>query len=334
MTTKSINVVKEYRAKEAINYSSLSALSISPQVYIARDSREVTAAFRKGSAVDCLLTTPDDFHSEFYVMNVKKMPTDMMTKYIDELFISEDHDKAYLASGYKSKPETIKAKYEEEGKEYYEARKDSRGKTILAYNEYEHIQMAVNQVKEGEFTREYFPIGSANPIGGGTIQRLYQFPIYWETKGHACKSLLDLLVIDHENKEIFPIDLKTTGKSALSFRSAFVKWKYYLQASFYTEAVNFWKNNDTDLVDYTVKNFKFIVVETEGLNPPIIYETSDADLFVGRNGGTDYKGNRIKGFVELIDDLNYHDKSGNWEFPREIHENNGVAMLDTMKVNL
>ena len=330
MTTKSINVVKEYRAKEAINYSSLSALAVSPQAYIARDDREIIPAFRKGSAVDCLLTTPDDFHSDFYVMNVSKMPSEMMMKYIDELFKTDSHEKAHLASGYKLNQERVKEKFDVEGKAYYDGLKDARGKTILSYDEYTHIQMAVNQVKEGDFTKEYFPILSANPIGGGPIQRLYQFPIYWETKGHACKSLLDLLVIDHEKKEIFPIDLKTTGKSALNFRDAFLRWKYYLQAAFYTEAVIFWKNNNSDLVNYKVNNFKFIVVETAGENPPIIYETTDNDLDIGKNGGLDQYGNTIKGFIELIDDLEYHEQSGNWDFPREVYENNGVAILDTM----
>ena len=54
MVTKSKNVVQEYRAKEAINYSSLSALATGPQAYIARDQIEEIPAFRKGSAVDCL----------------------------------------------------------------------------------------------------------------------------------------------------------------------------------------------------------------------------------------------------------------------------------------
>jgi len=325
MTTTSENVVKEYRKKEAINYSSLSALATSPQAYIARDDREIIPAFRKGSAVDCLLTTPDDFHSDFYVMNVPKMPSEMMMKYIEELFNTEDHGKAYLASGYKLKQEKIQEKFEVEGKAYYDGLKDARGKTILSYDEYTHIQMAVNQVKEGDFTSSYF-----DGNWGEDTHIMYQYPIYWEIEKHACKSLLDLLVIDHEKKEIFPIDLKTTGKSALNFRSAFMKWKYYLQASFYTDAVHFWKNNDSDLVDYTIRNFKFIVVETMGENPPVIYEATENDLKIGREGGQDQYGNHIKGYMNLVQDLEYHEKSGNWDFPREVYENNGVAILDTM----
>jgi len=272
MTTNTINIVKEYRKKEAINYSSLSALAVSPQNYIARDDIGNIPAFRKGSAVDCLLTTPDDFHIEFYVMSLKKAPSDMMVKYVEKLFETEDHGKAYLESGYKLKPEKVKEKYEAEGREYYEGLKDARGKTILSYEEYEQIQRAVNAVKDGEFTKQYFE----KPIEGMDI--LYQYPIYWETKGQACKSLLDIIVIDHKNKNIFPIDLKTTGKSVLNFRSAFMKWKYYLQASFYTDAVTFWKNNESDLIDYTVENFKFLVVETIGMNPPMLFKCSDKDL--------------------------------------------------------
>ncbi len=325
MATKSKNVVQEYREKEAINYSSLSALATSPQAYIARDDMEEIPAFRKGSAVDCLLTTPDEFYSEFYVMESDKTPSPAMLKYIEELYKTDSHEKAYIASGYKLKPEAIQAKFETEGKAYYQGLKDARGKTLLGFEEYGQVQNAVRQVKEGEFTAKYF-----QPVTSKDYQILYQFPIYWEVEGHACKSLLDLLVLDHVTKTIVPIDLKTTGKSALNFRSAFMKWKYYLQAAFYSEAVNFWKNNDTDYVDYTIKNFKFIVVETMGNNPPVIYETTNNDLDVGTNSGYDSHGNYIKGFVELINDLNYHDKNGCWDFPKEIYTNNGVAILDTM----
>ena len=333
MTTDTINIVKEYRKKEAINYSSLSALAISPQAYIARDDIGDIPAFRKGSAVDCLLTTPNDFHIEFYVMAIKKAPPPQMVKYVEKLFELGDevqagvdpHEAAYIESGYKSKPEFIREKYENEGKAYYDALKDARGKTILTYLEYEQIQRAVNSVKEGDFTKQYFGRSKAG------IDILYQYPIYWETEGHACKSLLDILVIDHKNKEIFPIDLKTTGKSVLNFGTAFIRWKYYLQAAFYTAATIFWKNNDTDLVDYSVKNFKFLVVETVGVNPPMLFKCSDRDLEVGENGGKDQFGNQIKGYKNLISDLDYHDRTGNWDFPREVYENNGIVMLDTMK---
>lgn len=325
MTTNTINTVKEYRKKEAINYSSLSALAVSPQNYIARDNIGNIPAFRKGSAVDCLLTTPDDFHIEFYVMSLKKAPSDMMVKYVEKLFETENYDQAYLESGYKLKPEKVKEKYEAEGREYYEGLKDARGKTILSYEEYEQIQRAVNAVKEGKFTKQYFEKPKAN------MDILYQFPIYWETEGQACKSLLDIIVIDHLEKKIYPIDLKTTGKSVLNFRSAFMKWKYYLQASFYTAATTFWKNNDSDLGNYDIQNFKFLVVETIGINPPMLFRCSDRDLKIGENGGVDQYGNQIKGYRNLIEDLNYHDKTGNWDFPREVYENNGVIMLDTMR---
>ena len=325
------DIVKEYRAKKAINYSSLSALATSPQAYIARDSIGSIPAFRKGSAVDCMLTTPNDFHSDFYVMNIRKTPPPLLMKYVDELFRiapqmpeEEDHDAAYVASGYKLKKESVREKFINEGVEYYNGLKDARGKTILSFDEYTQINKAVNQIKNGEFTAKYFK----KPEEG--IDIFYQFPIYWELKGQACKSLLDILVIDHKTKSIYPIDLKTTGKSVLNFRSAFMQYKYYLQASFYSGATNFWKANDTDLVDYNVKNFKFIVVETMGDNPPMIFQTTNNDLEVGEHGGTDKHGNEIKGYIELISDLNFHNSKNKWDFPKEAYDNNGVVMLNTM----
>ena len=44
--------------------------------------------------------------------------------------------------------------------------------------------------------------------------------------------------------------------------------------------------------------------------------------------------NKIKSIAKKYelskDDFWLHKQSGNWDFPREVYENNGIATLDTM----
>ena len=54
--------IDHYRKSPNFSYSSLSALSISPSLYLNRKEDVISDAFRLGSALDCLLTENDKFY--------------------------------------------------------------------------------------------------------------------------------------------------------------------------------------------------------------------------------------------------------------------------------
>jgi len=311
----------EYRKAEGINFTSLSALAVSPKHYQDMLLKEPvdTDAFIRGGAVDCLLTTPEEFKNEFYVMTAKKPESVMMVAYVEKYLETEDHGAALQASGYKRPLPT--AKWEEEGKPYYEALKASNGKRILSFDTYSKVQSVVNSFQTSEYTQKYF--NERN-----NCDLLFQKAIFWKTKGLTCKSLLDLIIIDHNKKSIIPIDIKTTGNSVYSFPASFKKWKYYLQAAFYTAAVNYWINSDPILKEYTVQPFKFLVAEMDNYNLPIVYKVSTDDLYVGTYGGEDRFGNQIRGWKQLIDELHYHSEKSNWNYPEQLIKNNGEVELN------
>ena len=43
----------------------------------------------------------------------------------------------------------------------------------------------------------------------------------------------DLLIVNHENKTILPIDLKTSSHEEWDFPKSFVQWNYQIQARLY-----------------------------------------------------------------------------------------------------
>lgn len=323
---------KEYRAHDAVNYSSLSKLDYSPKAY-KEAKQEETLAMIKGSAVDCLLTDGEDaFHSQYYVMTATKPKSEQMQLYVQSMLENDNRDMAQTMSGYKTT--VTDAKWEKEGQPYYDAIKVSSGKSILDYETYAQIKAVVDTLKNNEYTGKYFTEKSNLPEG---IEIMYQVPIIFTVKNVAdpmvdtvevdieSKALLDLIVINHNSNTISPKDLKTTGKPVLNFKSSFVYWKYYIQASLYTEGVIQWAMDKYP--GYTVEPFEFIVAEMANQNPPMIYRVTDEDLSVGENGGRDLNNNEIKGYRQLMEKLLWHRATNKWDYHSEIYENNGISFL-------
>jgi hypothetical protein len=317
---------KEYRKHEGVNYSLLSKLSNSPVKL--DEPQEDKNYFALGSLVDCLLTSPEDFRNQFYIMTVGKPSSDMMLSYANTYFETGDHAKALLSSGYKADPTVVAksskdglSKWQKEGEPYYNALKQAGDKTVIDFELYGLANKMVNNIKDNAFTSKYF---------GGT-DNLHQKAIVWEYNGVECKSLLDIIHFDDINQKIYPMDLKTTGKSVLSFERSYLDYKYYLQAAFYTKALEYEIEHGSlhKYQGYTIEPFKFIVTETGCYNPPHIFEVSANDLHCGEFGGELKRGYEIKGFKQLIEDLVYHKTDNQWDYKKEVYENNGIISLNS-----
>jgi len=320
---------KEYRKLDAINYSTLSRLNSSPVGLNAPS--EQTSFFTMGSLVDCLCTTPNEYYDKYYVSTVA-MPSDAMVEYCKALVETNDPQAAWTASGLKSDPAVPPksskdglSKYDKEGKGYYNDLIAGKGKEVISFEQHTQANMLTTTLEQNKFTGKYF----------NKQTNLFQVALEWEYMGKNCKSLLDIVDIDNELKTIRPVDLKTTGKSVFTFMRSYIDYKYYLQASFYTAALKFALKYDDRFIayeNYTVLPFQFIVIETNYKNPPHIFEVDEQDILVGEEGGKisgrDYS---IKGFKELIEDLEYHRNNNQWEYKSEIYANDGIININSLK---
>lgn len=323
MTNEQITPAQEYITKDAISYSSLSRLADGPQAYINK-SKPTGDFLSKGSAVDILLTEPDNFHDMFYIMTDSKPSTEGMLAYVMSMLENDDHALAFIASGYKKA--VSMAKWEEIGKPYYDAMKASEGKTVLSFDDYQQVQGVVNQLKTNQYTKTYFA-DSASNVEYDEI--MYQFIHYFDYEGTACKVKLDVVTIDHQNKKIKGLDLKTTGKSVFSFRTSYRTYKYYLQGALFRLGLVDWKENNYP--DYELEDFEFIVAEMASYNPPLIFRMSQEETTKAIVGGESSSGYYTKGIEDLLADLAYYKETDAWEYPAEVHKNNGVVELDLFK---
>jgi len=330
---------KNYFDDNSISYSMLRNLSVSPLYFkrIREEEQEDKLHFLIGSCVDILLTEPDKFWKKYaleFQEVCEKVPTPQIRDYGGFLYAGLSEEEAFERTNFKrEKLESVKEKFDKEAKEWFEwikkkgeYEKSNVNKQVISTSQYSLITKIVESLKTNRFTRKYFE----GTIGTKTDKHL-QLEIYWEYKSEKCKSKLDLVVVDHENKEIHPIDIKTTGNSVFSFDSSALKWRYDLQSSFYSSAL-YWlinKSNDeywNKLKDYRISPFKFIVESTKYPGMPLMYECSEKFLKGGIDG-FDYQGRWYKGFIELINDYKWYRDNNSWDYSKDIIEKEGIIKL-------
>lgn len=181
------------------------------------------------------------------------------------------------------------------------------------------INYTTTQLLKSKFTKKYFN----NP------NNLYQVDIRWVFQGIACKSLLDILEIDYQNKTLRVVDLKTTAQSLNQFERNVMKFGYLLQVAFYTLAVEYWKDNiEVEFSDFIILPPQFIACETSAKfnNAPRIFQVSEDDLHFAINGGNIY-GVYSKGIKDLANLYEWHIDSDEWEYSPDLLTSEGIQNM-------
>ena len=313
----------EYRNKEAVSYSLLSAFDTHVK-YGRGDEKKYSNAFRFGSLVDCLLTSPEEFDND-YVVYGGQAPTGQMGAFCEALVklyninpLGDNAQQAYDMVGFKrDNLDKVLKRFETEGKEYCEAMIAAQDKTIITPDDNAKAVQLVNTVYTSPFTSYLF---KELPEG---VDRHFQYPVYWKYLGIDCKSLLDMIIVDHNNMAVYPVDFKTTSYPVENFDGSFEKFKYYLQAAFYTEALKY------AFPEYEIKPFRFVVIHSELLDPPIVWLVGKDALHVGKYGGKLKSGRIVRGFHELIEEYKWHKKHDIWDVSRAVYEAGGYKVLTT-----
>lgn len=355
---------KEYRQLELVSYSSLSKLADSPRSYKAElqsEERKPSPEMVLGTVVDMLLTGGKDrFDEEIYVMTADKPGSEMMQRYCETLAETGDSRTAYLNSGFKLNADAVSKKFDKEGKTYYDALFAARGRTIIDAEGMFKANNIVQQLINNPFTKGYFEADSED------VELRFQVSIMWEVQYFPLdnkmvnpehrprlmkvKSMIDIVHIDHANGMITPIDLKTGGEG---FMKSYWRWKRYLQASMYTDAlsqISLMQRTDRDnrIDHYTVNPLKFIFADTNLVAPPMVYSSSDDDIKKGREGqpyrllgnnippatfGYDER-MKVKGYKQLIAELDWHERNNQWDYSYEDFQNMGERQIDAFQVKL
>lgn len=114
----------------------------------------------------------------------------------------------------------------------------------------------------------------------------------------------DLLVVNHKEKTIQPVDLKTSSVPAYSFGDNFIKYRYDIQAELYTDTLRK-ICDESEYRDYTILPFLFTDISRSDKVPvTFVYDPSKG--FSYTRGDKTY---RYKGWKELLSEILYYEES-------------------------
>lgn len=312
-----------YRADPSFHYSMLSRYAKEGFKCIKniRDFSEKTPSLIFGSVVDCLITGGEnEFNKRFYILDYKI--SDTLKQITEQIYnrnfivyksIEDIPDDKILESieeieYYNNlKPEKRVEKIKTGCKDYYIELVNVNGRCVINRETYDDAVKTVESLKEYSLLKTIFfnnPFDENNEI-------LFQAKFREELCGMTFKCMFDILHIDHANKIIYPIDLKTSSVEEYCFSKEFIKWKYYLQAWLYKSIlVKYIKN--TEFKDYYVSDFIFIVINKDSLIP-LIYDfhvpcsedslSEDITLQCNKNSIT------LESPIRLAKEIHYYESS-------------------------
>lgn len=340
--------IEEYFNKDAIHYSLLSKLSWGYDFFVEYKKQlenkddldiKVKTGMLMGGITDLMITTPKEFDNTYHVTSLVR-PTESVLKlaniylsrikqnqvdfdlviamreipaqYIkDILSIAEELG---LWSKIKDEEKIIKRFHTTEFWKYILNQLIAQNKVLITLEEYNQSVELTDMIKNHTFTKQYFD--------RSRYEIIYQFPIYWKDEdGFEYKCLLDMVIFDHKDQIIHPIDIKTMGDSILKFLSNYRRFRYDIQGSFYTDGLNQYIKS-TVHKEYKIEEFKFIVGSFKS-NYPLVYILTDNEYKLGKYGNAEKKG-----YLRLVEEYKWYSKNG-LEYPYGIQESNGHVAIET-----
>lgn len=291
---------EEYRADPALSYSTLARYEREGFNNLDKlFDRIETPSLTFGSAVDSIITGgQEEFDERFMVAEFPPIP-DSIVKIIKSLYkqyagtyrsllnipdnsiIRETEDQNYQMNW---KPETRAKVIREKGTDYYNLLFVAGDRCIIDTQTYQDVVNAVRALKEGSSTKLYF--ADDNPFEPD-IERLYQLKFKGEFDGITYRNMADLIIVNHKEKWVKPVDLKTSSHTEWDFYKSFVDWRYDIQARLYWAIIRQNMDKDEYFKDFKLLDYDFIVVNKRTLTPLVWncpFTRAQGTLKFGKNG--------------------------------------------------
>lgn len=305
-----------YRADPALSYSTLAKYEREGFNNIDKLFEKVSSpALTQGSMVDTLITgSQEEFDSLFYIADIPSMgekelqiANSLFSKYKDQyisLSLMPDNiilDAANEAVFQKNwKNETRVRVIKERCTNYYAMKYNAGDRTVVDLDTYSKVLAMVKALKESPTTHGYF--ADNDPMS--PVKRYYQLKFKARLKGVDYRCMADLLLVDYENKVIYPCDLKTSGHKEWDFQDSFCTWSYMIQARLYWLIIKANLMHDPYFKDFTLKDYQFIVVNKESLTP-LVWKfplTTASGTLIG-DDGKEYRdpleiGTELRGYLD------------------------------------
>lgn len=293
-----------------------------------------------GRLVETKLMEPELFDEKFYLSTCQGTPTGLMLDFVEALYkhmkeatnesgeitrefgdVAQD---AYKDSGFKITYDAVMKKFiDSEAEAYFDEIMlvRSKGMTVVSINDVTNCENIVTELRTNPFTA---PIVNQDKTSRYDVYNQLQVENY-QVHGHKFKSMMDKVIVDHEQKIIQPYDLKCTWSVEGFYKEYYLYRRAYIQAFLYWHATHF---HFKDLVDqgYYVGYPQFIVCDSTNYFSPLIYTLDTQDMENARDG-FDLKGYIYPGVLETIDNLKWAIENDTWNISRKNYLNGGIVNI-------
>lgn len=304
---------QEYHAYPAWSYSVIAKYAKDgfPAIATLHDPVAPTPSMEFGSLFDSVLTkgkkTLDDYVVvDFGVPDAEKKVLDALVNRTNVPF-SEIPMTTFLEVAdsvsyqMRLKPET---RYEKVSKysTYYDNIRS--GKKIVSQKDWDDAVEMARIFREDPYLKTLFGVKNTKDVE-------YIYQAQFKVKGSVggkeveLKIMPDLLVVNHAEGTIQPVDLKTSAMPAYDFAENFLKFRYDIQAELYTHVLGCVICNDTIYQNYEILPYLFTDISRSD-KVPVTYEYEPRYGFSFTKNGRMYE---YKGWQELLAEiLDYEEK--------------------------
>jgi hypothetical protein len=336
----------QYRAVQMDSSSSLKEFSQNRKKYHKkyilneRVEEEDNLAATMGRVVETLLLEPEEFDNRFHMSVITSAPTGLMLEFTEALYkhsaeaTNEDGlltksfedlcALAYADSGFKIKLDAVLGKFIGSDAEiYYKEIREvrSKGLTVVTTKDVDNATKIVEELRTNEFTA---PVVNMVKSSRYDIYNQLQVEGY-DVLDYKFKSMMDKVIVDHQEKTIQVVDLKCTWSVENFYK------EYYLYRRAYIQGYLYWMGAKYYFVELLKDGYRmdypaFLVCDSTNYSAPLMYQMSDIDINNAANG-FEYKGTQYPGVISLIEDLKWAIENDKWNISRENYLNNGIVKL-------
>lgn len=282
------------------------------------DKFQPTPSMEFGSLFDSMMTRGKETFDE-YVVDTTGINIEPAEKAVFDKMISLGYTDSYdslsaatIKMVYES-CDTFCSKYKKEetrykklwdSREYFELHR--QGKKVVSKEDWNDAVEMVKVFRNDPYLKELF--GTKNADG---IEYLYQVQFVTDYKplDHEevkVKCMFDLLVVNHNDKTIQPVDLKTSSVPAYDFKENFISFRYDLQAELYTDVLSDVVSKIPEYRDYTILPYLFTdISRTDKI--PVTYTYDPRNGFYYTRGERTYE---YKGWKILLEEILTYEKNG------------------------
>lgn len=272
----------------------------------------------KGTMIHEYILQPDEFIKDYGVFDGQRPKSDQQQKFCDALInsVEIEPNKAVL-SAYKQSY-SIVGKSEEkmlseglkiasELKDYIEACKTDC-KLINTYDvkKCQQVKYNIQQHK-----------AASKLLDSPDWEEHHEFHINWEWDGVKCKSLLDCVKFDFENKRCQLIDLKTTVK-LWHFEDSIATYDYMRQLMFYTKAIIWYLENEKNenSEDWNIEYY-IIAIDSTQTSDIRVFKFTEQQVW-----------DRYIDIDIALNTIKWHQDNNLWDHTKEYYTGDGCETLD------